>query len=152
MNKKVDGRVKHGLYGIRLHRIWGAMKRRCNYEKYPEYHMYGGRGIKVCAEWEEFLPFYEWAINNGYNDNLTLDRIDVNGNYEPKNCRFITNKEQANNRRSNIIIEYQGEKKTLKEWAELLDLNYKAVWKRIKTGWTVEDAFTKPLKTQKNKK
>ncbi len=140
----MDKRVKHGMYGTRIYRIWAAMKRRCLNPNYHEYHLYGGRGIKVCNEWLGFVEFYKWAMNNGYKDDLSIDRINQDGNYEPNNCRWETCKRQANNRRSNLTIEYQGQTKPLKQWAEDLGLNYKMLYKRFKLGWEPEDAFNIP--------
>lgn len=89
-----------GLSKTRIYRIWQDMKNRCYYKKLPEFKYWGGRGITICKEWREsFLNFYKWALANGYKDNLSIDRVDVNGNYEPSNCRWATAYEQVHNRR-----------------------------------------------------
>lgn len=95
----------HGKYGTRLYRIWGGMLTRCTNPKHKDFKHYGGRGITVCAEWKQFDKFYEWAIANGYQENLTVDRKDVNGNYCPENCRWATQYEQVHNRRSSTTLE-----------------------------------------------
>ena len=107
----------------------------------------------MCDEWLEFKPFMEWALANGYNDSLTIDRIDVNGNYEPSNCKWSTMKEQARNRRYQYKVTYHGETKPLFEWAEILGMNYKRLYNRITCfGFTVERAFETPIKEAKKRK
>lgn len=131
----------------RLYNIWGHMKNRCSCEKNTFYRHYGGRGIKVCEEWFEFLPFYEWAITNGYTDNLTLDRIDVNGNYEPSNCRWVTRKAQSNNRRDNKLVTFNGKTKSIAQWAEMTGIKDTTIRYRIKQGWSVEKTLTTPARS-----
>lgn len=129
----------------RLRRIWGNMKGRCYYESSPSYKNYGARGIKVCDEWlKHSKPFQEWALSNGYKDNLTLDRIDVDGDYEPSNCRWITQKEQMRNKRDTVYIEYEGEKRPLIDVCEELGVNPNTAFYRIRDGRTdVSDILSK---------
>ena len=136
------GSITHGQSKTRLYSIWLNMRKRCYYSKYIEFENYGGRGISVCDEWRnDFEPFYNWATNNGYADNLSIDRIDVNGNYEPSNCRWANRKQQSRNRNNNILITYNGETKTLIEWAEIKNINYKKLWSRIKHNWSEDIIF-----------
>lgn len=119
------------------------MKERCLNEHDAEYHNYGGRGISVCAEWMEFEPFKNWALSNGYANDLTIDRIDVNGNYCPENCRWTTYKVQANNKRNNRFVEYDGRRQTIAQWAEEIGMDYNALLYRL-TNFSTEKAFTMP--------
>lgn len=143
----------------RLNYIFSAMKKRCYDPNCKAFKDYGGRGITVCNEWKNpekttvigtkarhvtkgFVAFKEWALANGYADNLTIDRIDVNKGYSPENCRWVTAKEQQNNTRKNLLVTYKGEIKTLPQWCEELGLNYFRTRNRIfNYGWTVEKAF-----------
>lgn len=126
----------------RLWSVYHSMKKRCYNENCKRYKDYGGRGIKVCDEWLiGFDNFAEWALSNGYTENLTLDRKDNDKGYSPDNCQWVTNKENCNNTRRNLNIEYMGETKTLAEWCRELNLNYYTVQKRLKKGWSVERAF-----------
>lgn len=130
----------------RLWKIWESMHERCEYPKHPHYHNYGGRGITVCSEWNSYLPFAKWAMRNGYADNLTIDRIDCNGDYEPMNCRWVTMKEQQNNKRTNHIVTYKGDKYTLTQLAEKVGIGKTTLRERLKSGWSVEDAVEKPIR------
>lgn len=132
----------HGDTNTRLYRIWGGMRRRCYEEQNKDYKNYGERGIVVCDEWLEYFNFKEWAIQNGYNDKLTIDRIDVNGNYCPKNCRWVDMIAQNNNRRSNHILEYNGESHTIAEWSRITNIPPKTIRYRICAGWSIKDALT----------
>ena len=119
----------------RLRNIWCGIKRRCTNPKDSRYPRYGGRGIAICDDWlYSFDSFQQWAINNGYSDNLTIDRIDNNGDYIPDNCRWITHSEQQRNRNNNIRVEHNGESKTISEWSRILGLSDKCLYKRYKSA------------------
>ena len=122
------------------------MKERCYYTKHKHYSDYGGRGISICDEWMDYTCFAKWAFRNGYSDNLTIDRIDVNGDYEPSNCRWIPMKEQQNNKRNNRIIEYKGKRYTLTQLAEKIGINKTTLRERLNAGWSVDDAVERPVR------
>ena len=144
---------KHGLENTRLYSIWIGIKQRCQNIKNPRYHKYGGRGIAICNEWlDDFMNFYSWAMDNGYNDSLTIDRIDVNGNYEPSNCRWATIHTQAKNKTSNRLITYKNVTKCLTDWAKELKINRTTLFARIYSGWEIAKAFEKPVRTIKERK
>ena len=143
--------VTHGLSGTRLHRIWHSMYCRCYYKSTNQYKNYGGKGIDVCKEWKkDFMNFYNWAMNNGYEENLTLDRIDNNKGYCLENCRWATVKEQANHRKTNIYYTFNGETKTGKQWCEIYNISQTTLNDRLKRGWSLEQALT--ISTQGNHK
>lgn len=136
----------HKLSKEKLYYIWETMRLRCNSPKSKRYYLYGARGIKVCDEWQNnFLAFREWAISNGYAQGLSLDRIDTNGNYEPNNCRWITIKEQLNNRRITKKATLNGVTKPVTVWCEEMGLNKKTINERIRTGMTAEEALLTPI-------
>lgn len=134
----------------RLHQIWSNMKTRCNNPNFQFYEDYGGRGIKVCKEWKDsFVTFYDWALNNGYSNELTLDRINVNNNYEPNNCRWATKQEQANNRRDNRFLTYNNETLSIGQWAKKVGLSWDILDWRLRNVWTLEQSlFTPKMKNQ----
>lgn len=131
---------KHGYADKeRLYRIFRGMKTRCYNPKTKHYKDYGGRGIKICDEWlNDYMNFRNWAMENGYNDTLTIDRINVNGNYEPRNCRWATMIEQQNNVTRNRILEYKSSRKTMSEWAKIYNIPYSKFNNRIQMGWNIE--------------
>ena len=139
--------VKHGKKGTRPYVIWADMKQRCCDSKSVNFSNYGGRGITVCDEWlHDFKDFYDWAMSHGYRDDLTLDRIDVNGNYCPENCRWATKAEQDNNTRVNRRVTYNGETHTIAEWAEITGIKYATLWRRICVlKWDIEKALSTPV-------
>lgn len=150
----------HNMTHDRLYRVYVAMKTRCYYKKYKYYYNYGGRGIKVCEEWMDPGAFFKWALENGYDPNLpskecTLDRIDVNGDYCPENCRWISRKEQSNNRRNTVFMNYKGKKLPIKEVAELTGIPHITIYKRIKKGCSEEEILQPPMNvgmhTRRNK-
>lgn len=132
----------HGKRHTRLYNIWRGMLERCRNPNHKRYSRYGGRGITVCDRWQnDFQSFYDWAMANGYQDDLSIDRIYVNGNYEPSNCRWATTKEQNNNRSTNRIYQLGKDSKSLAEWCETYGVKYQLVFDRIKLGWTLEEAL-----------
>lgn len=159
----IESITKHNQVHSRLYNVFNSLKQRCLNPNNKEYKNYGGRGIKICKEWLDkengFMNFYNWAMENGYNENAkfqqcTIDRIDVNGNYEPNNCRWITNKEQALNRTTNKILIYKGKSKTMVEWSKELGINYKTFQKYIQKGKNIEEILKLIKKNQelKNKR
>ena len=134
MYKKGDkGHLKHGLRNTRLYRIWASIKTRCYNENDPHFERWGKRGIKMCDEWRnDFKVFYDWSMSHGYSDELTIDRIDNDGNYEPQNCRWTTIKEQNKNKRNVKYITYAGKTQTIPEWTKELRLGKETIRERLK--------------------
>ena len=134
-----NSQYKHGGRFTRLYNIWSLMKARCLNFNNPSYLNYGGRGITICTEWLEFIPFKDWALSNGYTDNLTINRIENDGNYEPSNCNWITCKEQQKNKRkakteilnleiaNEIRILHKTGKYAQKELAEKYNVNFRTI-------------------------
>ena len=131
----------------RIYSIWKQMKSRCYNSNRPKYPLYGGRGISVCEEWLFFKNFLNWAVNNGYSDDLSIDRIDNDGDYCPENCRFATPTQQTRNRRITLKATYKGEEHTVYEWAQILGIDYYFLRARLKRGMDMEAAITTPKKT-----
>ena len=138
MSKKTHGLSKNILYSVMY-----SIKNRCYNKNEPSYKYYGKRGIIICNEWKNnFISFYNWAINNGYKKGLTIDRIDVNGNYEPNNCRWITIQEQQKNKRNTVYIKYNKQIHTLEEWAKITKIPQKTLHQRYYDNWGIEKMLT----------
>lgn len=137
------------VYKEPLYKIWKAMKSRCYNLKDKRYTNYGGREITICDSWlENYQQFKDWAIEQNYKDGLSIERIDVNKGYNPKNCKWIEIKEQANNKTNTVIIEYNNEKKSLRDFCIQYNLSYKAVYWRIKKGWDLDKVFKTKTPTE----
>jgi hypothetical protein len=133
----------HGDSYSRLHRCWTGMIWRCNSTSKRNYNFYLARGIKVCEEWHDYLKFKEWALQNGFKENLEIDRINCDGNYEPSNCRWVTELEQQRNRRDIKPISWRGETHALSEWSDILKIGYATLYMRLhKWKWPLDKAFT----------
>ena len=133
----------------RLYSVYRNMKNRCENKNNKAFKWYGGKGIKVCDEWngeQGYENFKKWALSTGYLPSLTLDRIDSDGNYEPNNCRWASWKTQQNNRSNNRFITFDGETLSISEWAERLGTTYGTLKTRINLGWNIEDVLTKPIR------
>lgn len=152
----------------RLYNIWKMMRKRCRCETRSDYKYYGGKGIKVCEEWNNpeygFEVFRFWAMRNGYKDYLTIDRLDTNGDYCPENCRWVTMRAQAYNRTNTVNYEnapidprmrtltYKGETRTIPQWAKVTGINERTLRKRLKLGWTVRETLERPTNKKKAEK
>jgi hypothetical protein len=146
-DKKLSAmRKTHGLSESRIYRIWLGMRKRCYTKTSKPYSRYGGRGIIVCPEWRDgFEAFYIWAMSYGYADNLSIDRIDNDSGYYPENCRWVTSKEQNNNKSNTRKITVRGIAKKLSEWSEITGLNIKLIDGRLRKGWSPEKAVETPI-------
>lgn len=134
--------TKHGMCNERLYGILHSMTGRCYNKNNAAYNYYGGRGIKVCDEWlgeNGFQNFYNWAMTNGYDENLSIDRINNDGPYAPWNCRWATAGEQSRNKRNNRWIEYNGECHIMKDWSDILGINYKMMSEKFRKGYTIDE-------------
>jgi hypothetical protein len=140
--------TKHGNSETKLYYVYSGMKQRCNNKNSHAYKNYGGRGIKICDEWTDFTVFQDWAIKNGYKENagLSIDRIDVNGNYCPENCRWTTIDTQSNNKRSNKYFEMNGECYSIAEWVKKLGGSSSLIHARLRRGWSIEQALLRPVR------
>lgn len=149
---KLPGTKNHGYASKGNHhpvyKKWRMMRKRCNDTSHDKYANYGGRGVRVCDEWDEsFEAFLKWSLENGWQPGLEIDRYPNNdGNYEPGNCRYVTRKQQCRNYSRNITIEAFGESKILKEWSEdeRCTVTYNTLFQRIKAGWNPEEALSTP--------
>jgi hypothetical protein len=152
-NKEVIS--SHKMKGTKAYNRHSQMKQRCSNPKHIHYKDYGGRGITLCEEWQTFEGYWEWAKSNGYDDSLSIERIDVNGNYEPSNCKFIPLAEQPLNTTHNVFITHKGEtkieKEWLRQWSKETGLRLATIKDRIKRyGWTIEEAITIPLRQKRD--
>lgn len=145
----IEGNTTHNLSKHPLYFTWYRMVHRCNTKESKDYKDYGGRGIKVCADWEKDVNiFYNWSLNNGWNRSLSIERMDNNGNYCPENCKWTTAKEQARNRRSSRMINYNNKMITVAEYCETNNISYATISKRInKLQWSIEDALNTKIRS-----
>lgn len=146
--------MKHNANGLsytKLYRTYSNMLKRTTNKNFPTYKYYGGKGIKICDEWlNDFTKFYDWAMSNGYKEGLSIDRINVNGNYEPSNCRWVDINTQNNNRNDNHYIEYKNIKYTISQLAKKFDIDRNVLNKRIRRGWELEKALKTKVRNVKH--
>lgn len=152
IRKVIEGNIRYKTETEKtLNLKYRSIKRRCYNPECEAYKNYGYRGIKMCDEWlADFKNFYNWAVNNGYKKGLTIDRIDVNGNYEPNNCRWISNLKQQNNKRNNRYLIYNGKKMTCSEWARELNIPIGTISYRVSKGYKTEDILKTNYKRRMN--
>lgn len=139
--------LSHGMSKSRIYALWNMMKQRCTNPAVDNYCDYGGRGISVCDDWINFDGFYKWTLANGYQDGLSIDRVDNSAGYCPENCRWVDARAQANNRRNNKILEYNGERHTLSEWGDIVGIKSHTIGERLRKGWSVEKTLSTPVKS-----
>lgn len=148
IHKEKFNHTIHGKRHSKLYLKWQNIKKRCLNPNAANYKNYGGREnnpVTVYSEWaNSFKAFYDWSINNGYKDGLSIDRIDNNKGYSPQNCRWVTLKEQANNKTTNKMIDYKEKTQSLSNWANELEMDYSLLYLRLKRGWPIEKAFSTP--------
>lgn len=144
---------RHGKCHTKLCQVYYSIRKRCYNKKCKEYKYYGARGIVICTEWLNcFQAFYSWAMDNGYKEGLTIDRINVDGNYEPGNCRWVGRTTQNRNMRKNIYLTYNNRSQIMKDWARELNINYSTIKARHLKGWSDEEClFGKGAKREKYK-
>ena len=141
----------HGQSKTRLFKVWSSMKSRCYFQNSPFFAIYGGRGIVVCEEWRNsFEVFRDWALANGYDENApfgkcTIERIDVNKNYCPENCKWVTMKEQDNNKRNTKFLTLNGRTQSAAMWADEYGIKRTTLYERLKRGWSDAEAITRPV-------
>ncbi len=156
IDKLKERLIKHGMSYSSLYNVYQKMKSRCYNTQDKRYKNYGGRGITICNEWlgeDGFINFQKWAIKSGYRDDLTIDRIDVDGIYEPGNCRWTDMLTQENNKTNNHLITYKDKTMTLSMWSKELGIKYKTLANRIiMRDWSIEKAFTQPVDSKKGSK
>lgn len=147
-------KIIHGLSHTRIAGILNGIIQRCVNPNVKKYNIYGGRGIRVCEEWlNNSSSFFNWAFANGYSEELQIDRIDVNGDYEPSNCRWVTAKQQCYNKRTNVYVTYRGVTKTIAEWCIEINISQGAFWQRKNIGWSYDRIIETPiLKTWSRRK
>ena len=138
--------IKHGMYGTKEYKVWSAMEQRCNNPKNQNYERYGGRGIAICDEWEEFINFYN---DMGDANGLTLDREDNDLGYNKDNCRWVTRKEQSNNIHTNVTITYNNETKTVGEWSDVTGINIDVLRWRVNHNWSPDKIIETAIGTPK---
>lgn len=145
-SKKIIAEINtvHGMSKTRLYKEWAGIIQRCKNPNATSYDRYGAKGITVCQEWPSFDLFKEWALNNGYSDELTIERINNNKGYSPDNCKWATYEEQAHNQKTNRNLEYNGRTMTMAEWAREIGITSSSLYGRLKRGWGIDKALSTP--------
>jgi len=133
--------TKHGLYKSRIYRTWLGMKTRCDNHNVESYKHYGGRGIKLCKQWLSFEAFCKWSMAHGYRDDLTIERKNVNGNYCPTNCTWISQSDQMSNTRRAPGVYFNGQRRSIRQWAKHYGVHHQTVYNRLNRGWSIGQAL-----------